>query len=114
MKNLFVILLAFASTFASAQCTSDFIVSPHNLWEEVFTFEMDQIFDGQCFQAVEPFETERLFLRNIMPGSTFVITVSEGGEVIDKFVINPGPVSGKCPTWVVNQPNGNRSTLAIK
>ena len=90
-------------------------MEPLNLWEEVFTYEVNQIFDGNCYFAAGPARVDQFsMLDMVAKESTFVITVADAGEIIDKFVINPTPVNDSCKTWMPNDTTGTFSRLKIE
>ena len=85
------------------------------MWEDVFTYEVDQIFNDVCHQAVQPVRVDKFSMLDIeAQTSTFIITVTDRGETIDKFVLSPGDKVDGCTSWVPNQIVGNLTTLTIK
>ena len=115
-KAMVVATLCTVISFSSfGQCMSTFIVQPVNVWEDVFTYEVDQIFNDACYQAVQPVRVDKFSMMDIeAQRSTFIITVTDRGETIDKFVINPGVKVNGCTSWVPSQTDGNLTTLTIK
>jgi len=115
MKNFLITLLVSVPTIVSAQCSSTFVVAPVNTFEDVFTYEVDQIFNDVCHQAVQPVTVDRFTMNDITSvRSTFIITVTEGQNIIDKFVINPGPNVNGCRSWVTSSLESSLATLTIE
>ena len=117
MKNAIMVatLCTMASLSSFGQCASTFIVKPVNMWEDVFTYEVDQIFNDVCYQAAEPARSDMFSMMDVTAQrSTFIITVTDRGETIDKFVLSPGPKVNGCTSWIPSQAVGNLTTLTIK
>lgn len=107
--------LAFAPITILSQCSWTIRVEPLNLWEDVFTYEVDQIFDGNCYQAAEPGRSDQFSMLDMVAGeSTYVIKVTDNGKMIDKFVINPIPLNDSCKTWMPSDTTGAYSRLVIE
>tara|TARA_R100001086_G_scaffold127737_1_gene66102 strand:- start:633 stop:986 length:354 start_codon:yes stop_codon:yes gene_type:complete len=117
MKNAMMVatLCTMISLSSFGQCASTFIVQPVNMWEDVFTYEVDQIFNDICYQAVQPVTVDRFSMMDITAqSSTFIITVTNNSEIIDSFVINPGPKVDGCTSWVTSSLNGSLTNLSIQ
>lgn len=115
MKKFLLTLLVAVPTLAVAQCSTTFSVTPVNMWEDVFTYEVDQIFEGNCHQAVQPVTVDNFSMIDIKAQkSTFIITVTDNNAIVDKFVINPGPKVEGCTSWVTESLSGNLTNLSIK
>ena len=85
------------------------------MFEDLFTYEVDQIFNDVCYQAVQPVTVDRFGMNNITSvRSTYIITVTEDQNVIDKFVINPGPNVNGCRSWVTSSLKSGMVTLTIQ
>ena len=113
--RILYVLLAFAPTTISAQCSWTFRVVPLNWPEEVFTYEVDQIFNGKCYQAVQPVTVDWFSMLDITSTkSTWIVSVLDEGTLIDQFVISPGPLVHSCNTWSVKDTLGAFSKLTIR
>jgi hypothetical protein len=85
------------------------------MWEDVFTYEVDQVFNDVCHQAVQPVTVDKFSMVDVTAqSSTFIITVTNNSNIIDRFVINPGPKVDGCTSWVTSPPNGSLTRLSIQ
>lgn len=115
MNKFFLTLLVAMPTLASAQCSTTFSVTPVNMWEDLFTYEVEQIFEGICHQAVEPITVDSFSMIDITAQkSTFIITVTDNDAMVDKFVITPGPKVEGCTSWITESMSGNLTNLSIE
>ena len=108
-------LCTMISLSSFGQCVSTFIVQPVNMWEDLFTYEVDQVFNDICYQAVQPVTVDRFSMTDMTAqSSTFIITVTNNSNIIDSFVINPGPKVDGCTSWVTSSLNGSLTNLSIQ
>lgn len=117
MKNAMMVatLCTMASLSSFGQCASNITVEPVNMWDDVFTYEVNEVFNDECHYLINPVRVDSFSWVNVKGrNSTFIITVTDRGETIDRFVLTPGTKDNGCASWVPNQTKGNLTTLTIK